>query len=182
MATAVSRRKSSSKGEERQGQTSAEESWTAIEKADFANGHFETDLGDLVYTTQKIYRVEVGLEANVAYAPDSPLFVERRSPSSLPRTDEIGGGSSPIPVEYDAPRGPGDISAEPMSVRIIRPYWAMSSICLSVAMLTALICLALTARLGGPTALFMLVFSLGLGTSSLGMLITAKPRCACERA
>jgi hypothetical protein len=58
------------------------------------------------------------------------------------------------------------------SVVIVKPYWAIASICLAVGMLTALVCLWSTTELDFLTAAFMAVFGVGLATSSFGLLVT----------
>lgn len=58
----------------------------------------------------------------------------------------------------------------------VKPYWAIASLCLAVAALTALICLEATASLDLTIAVFLGLFSFGLGTSSLGLLLTAPGR------
>lgn len=55
---------------------------------------------------------------------------------------------------------------------LVKPYWAIASLCLAVAALTALVCLSLTTGLPLMAAIFLGLFGFGLGTSSLGLLVT----------
>lgn len=62
--------------------------------------------------------------------------------------------------------------AVPAPEVLVKPYWAISSLCLAVSALTAVTCLAFTGGLPGALSVFLVLFGLGLGVSSLGLLIT----------
>jgi hypothetical protein len=106
----------------------------------------------------------VALEENDRYVRVTP-----------PRTDAVGSATSASGDSGPDANG-GSTESDAGHVVVVKPYWAIASICLAVAMLTALLCLLLTGELDVVTVAFMAVFGVGLGLSSLGFLLTAPRR------
>jgi hypothetical protein len=57
---------------------------------------------------------------------------------------------------------------------VVRPYWAFGAFGAASAALSAFVCLLATGHLGLLPGAFLLVFAIGLGVSSTGMLISAR--------
>lgn len=63
---------------------------------------------------------------------------------------------------------------EKTTVVLLKPWWAITSLVLSAVVLTSFFFLLAMGVLTPAAGFLMLCFSLGLGISTLGMLITAR--------
>jgi hypothetical protein len=87
-------------------------------------------------------------------------FTELAAPHKGQRITEHSGGHKgpPVPVER---------------VTLVRPYWVIAGIASAFGALCAFFSLLVVDALDGTLGIFLIVYGLGLGTSCLGLLVTA---------
>ncbi len=65
---------------------------------------------------------------------------------------------------------------------LVKPWWSIASMVLAAVALTTCFFLILMGVATPFLVIFLLIFSFGLGVSSVGMLITAKPTVTVQEA